>query len=68
MIEAKEGFGTVTVGVEYLVDIERENAIMQNQISMFKRYFLKECSEGYVGKAEKMYADIFNITLPEKAN
>ena len=65
MIEAKEGMGTVTVGVEYLVDIERENAIMQQQISMFRRYFLNAVREvGYVGKLEQTYADIFNIAIP----
>lgn len=65
MIEAKEGMGTVTVGVEYLVDIERENAIMQQQISMFRRYFLQEVREvGYVGKLERTYAEIFNIAIP----
>ena len=65
MIEAKEGMGTVTVGVEYLVDIERENAIMQQQISMFRRYFLNEVrGSSYVSSSDKLYSEIFNIPLP----
>lgn len=65
MIEVKEGMGTVTVGVEYLVDIERENAIMQQQISMFRRYFLDEVSgSSHVSSSDKLYAEIFNIPLP----
>lgn len=67
MIEAKEGIGTVTVGVEYLVDIERENAIMQQQISMFRRYFLNEVrGSSYVSSSDKLYAEIFNIPLPQE--
>lgn len=66
MIEAKEGMGTVTVGVEYLVDIERENAIMQQQISMFRRYFLNEVrGSSYVSSSDKLYAEIFNIPLSQ---